>query len=161
MDHGLLTDDFDAAGALAFVCAGCVQGSAHFHLAALAPVQEDLAFFILPQGLGFDGTGIVHYGAQHIVGTFGGHYHIAPVCLDPAAVEGFSLGQFSVHGIIQLPVAVRGKGQLFGGGQGYGAPRIADGTGIFHLGRMEGHQAALGRDGALIQDGAVVPFPDG
>ena len=161
VDQGLLADDFDAAGALAFCCTGGVQGAAHFHLAALAPVQEDLAFFVFPQGPGFDGAGVVHYGAQHIVGAFGGHHHIAPVGLDPAAVESFGLGQFSVHSVIQFPVAVRRQGQLFGGGQGYLAPCIADGAGVFHLGGMESHQAPLGGNGALIQDGAAVPVPDG
>ena len=161
VDQGLLADDFDAAGALAFCCAGGVQGAAHFHLAALAPVQEDMAFFIFPQSPGFDGAGVVHYGAQHIIGAFGGHYHIASVSLDPAAVEGFGLGQFPVHGVIQFSVAVRGQSQLFGGSQGYLAPCIADGAVVFHLGGVESHQASLGGNGALIQDGAAVPVPDG
>ena len=110
VDDGLLADDFDAAGALAIFHAGGIQGTAHFHLAVIAPIQEDLPFFIFPQGFGFDGTAVVHHSPQQILGTFGGHHHIAPVGLDPASVQGLGLDQFPIHGIIQLPVAVRRQG---------------------------------------------------
>ena len=152
MDDGLFTDDFDITCALAFFCAGGVQGTAHFDLAVVTAVEEDLAFFVFAQRLSFDGASIVDDGTQDVAGALGGHDDIAAVGFEAAAVESLRFSQFTVDGEVEFIVIGCRKGQVLGCGHGKGAAFIGNGALVFDVGCMKGNQAALCFNLAFIDD---------